>query len=140
MAAANKTQPTKISVKAFVDAIADDQRRADATTLIKMMKRATGKAPAMWGPSIIGFDSYHYVYESGREGDMPIVGFSPRKPATVIYGLASFPGAEAMRAKLGPHTTGKGCLYVKKIADIDEGVLEKMVVMAVAAMKAKQRA
>jgi hypothetical protein len=104
------------------------------------MKRATGKVPAMWGPSIIGFDSYHYVYDSGREGDMPVVGFSPRKPATVLYGLASFPGAEELRAKLGPHTTGKGCLYIKRLSDVDEGVLERMIAKAVAATRAKRRA
>jgi hypothetical protein len=137
MVAANKTQPTTISVKAFVDAIEDDQRRADATALIKLMRRATGKPAVMWGSSIIGFDAYHYIYESGREGDMPIVGFSPRKPATVVYGVASFPGADALRAKLGSHTTGKGCLYIKKLEDIDERVFERMIVKAVAARKAK---
>ena len=138
--AANETQPTKVSVTAFVDAIDDDRRRADAAALITLMKRATGKVPAMWGPSIIGFDSYHYVYESGREGDMPVVGFSPRKPATVLYGLASFPGAEELRATLGPHTTGRGCLYIKRLADVDQGVLERMIAKAVAATRAKHRA
>ncbi len=83
----NQTKPTKVSVTAFIDAITDDARRADAKALVKLMKNATGEKAAMWGPSIVGFGSYHYKYESGREGDMPVVGFSPRKAATVLYGL-----------------------------------------------------
>src|SRR5262247_424961 len=83
----NKTKPSKVSVAAFIDALTDETRRADAKALIKLMQSATGEKPKMWGPSIIGFGSYHYTYESGREGDMPVVGFSPRKVATVLYGL-----------------------------------------------------
>ncbi|AXC15508.1 hypothetical protein ACPOL_6267 [Acidisarcina polymorpha] len=95
------------------------------------MQKVTGNepamwGPAMWGPSIIGFDSYHYNYESGREGDMLIVGFSPRKAANVLYGMIGFDGAEPLLAKLGRHTTGKGCLYIKKLADVDIRVLETL--------------
>jgi hypothetical protein len=91
----------------------------------------------MWGPSIIGFGSYHYKYDTGREGDMPVVGFSPRKPATVLYGMRGSSESEALIAKLGKHTTGKGCLYIKKLADVDQKVLEALVVKSVAAMRAR---
>ena len=130
----NKTKPTKVSVAAFVNAITDPARRADAKALVKLLQRATGEKPQMWGPSIVGFGSYHYKYESGREGDMPIVGFSPRKAATVLYGVA---GARDLLPKLGKHTTGKGCLYIKKLADVDQQVLLAMVIKAVAATRAR---
>jgi hypothetical protein len=125
----NKTKPTKISVAAFIDSITDQSRRADAKALVKLMQKASGEKPTMWGPSIIGFGSHHYVYDSGREGDMPVVAFSPRKAATVLYGWSS---AEALLPKIGKHTRGKGCLYIKRLADVDQKVLEAMVVKAVA--------
>ena len=137
--AENKTLATKASVGAFVDKIADPAKRADANALVKLMQKATGEKPAMWGPSIVGFGSYHYVYESGREGDMPLVGFSPRKAATVLYVRAGTPGTEALLAKLGKHTAGKGCVYVKKLADVDEAVLEKLVAKCAADMLKKYR-
>ena len=127
--AENKTKPTKLSVSTFIDAITDPSRRSDAKALVKLMQKAAGEKPKMWGPSIIGFGSYHYTYDSGREGDMPVVAFSPRKAATVLYGLSD---AEALLPKLGKHTRGKGCLYIKKLADVDQKVLEAMVVKAVA--------
>jgi len=133
----NKTKPTKSSVTAFIDALTDQSRRADAKLLVKLMKNATGEKPQMWGPSIIGFGSYHYRYDSGREGDMPIVGFSPRKAATVLYIATGFSDANALLAKLGKHTTGKSCLYIKKLADVDQEVLESLVVKSVAAMRAQ---
>jgi hypothetical protein len=135
--AENKTTTTKASVTAFLEAIPEQSRRADAKTLLKLMKTASGEKPAMWGPSIIGFGSYHYKYESGREGDMPLVGFSPRKAATVIYGTHGCPNAETMLAKLGKHTTGKGCLYIKKLADVNQKVLEELIAKSVAAARAK---
>ena len=135
--AENKTKPTAISVPAFLDACTDEARRTDAKVLAKRMQKVTGNEPAMWGPSIVGFDSYHYTYESGREGDMPIVGFSPRKAANVLYGTIGFDGADALLAKLGNHTTGKGCLYIKKLADVDIKVLETLVEKAVAATRAR---
>ena len=134
----NKTKPTKLSVASFIDALADDTRRADAKALVKLMKNASGKKPKMWGPSIIGFGSYHYRYDSGREGDMPLIAFSPRKTATVLYGMTGSSDSKALLAKLGKHTTGKGCLYIKKLADVDRQVLEAMAVKSVAAMRARQ--
>ena len=132
--AENKTKATKVSVAAFIDTITDQNRRADAKALVKLMQKAAGEKPKMWGPSIIGFGSYHYTYDSGREGDMPVVAFSPRKAATVLYGLSD---AEALLPKLGKHTRGKGCLYIKKLADVDQKVLETMAAKAVAGRRVK---
>jgi uncharacterized protein DUF1801 len=137
--AENKTKPTTLSVAAFVDALTDPTRRADAKSLVKLMQSAAGEKPKMWGPSIIGFGSYHYKYESGREGDMPVIGFSPRKAANVLYGLRGAGDSEALLAKLGKHTTDKGCLYIKKLADVDQKVLEAMASKAVAAVRARSR-
>jgi hypothetical protein len=133
----NKTKPTKLSVAAFIDALTDPTRRADAKALVKLMQSAAGEKPKMWGPSIIGFGSYHYKYESGREGDMPVIAFSPRKAATVLYGLIGLSEAAALLARLGKHTTGKGCLYIKKLADVDQQVLEALVIKSVAAMRGR---
>jgi hypothetical protein len=133
----NKTKPTRLSVAAFIDAIADPSRRGDAKALVKLMQRAAGEKPQMWGPSIIGFGSYHYKYDSGREGDMPLIGFSPRKAANVLYNVTGFNDSKALLAKLGKHTTGKGCLYIKKLADVDQQVLGTMLVKSVAAMRAR---
>ena len=138
--AENKTQPTTVSVAAFLDTVVDPVRRADAKALVKLMQRATGEKPKLWGPSIVGFGSYHYAYESGREGDSPIIGFSPRKAATVLYGATGCPDAAALLARLGKHTTGKGCLYLKKLADVDQTVLEALVVQSVAAKRARHSA
>jgi hypothetical protein len=135
--AENKTKPTTVSVPAFLDACADEARRADAKALARLMQKVTGDQPSMWGPSIVGFGSYHFAYESGRQGDMPIVGFSPRKAANVLYGAIGFDGAEVVLAKLGKHTTGKGCLYIKKLADVDVKVLETLLELAVAATRAR---
>lgn len=127
--AENKTKPTTLSVSAFIDAITDQGRRADAKALVKLMQKAAGEKPKMWGPSIIGFGSHHYTYDSGREGDMPLIAFSPRKAATVLYGLSS---AETLLPKLGKHTRGKGCLYIKKLEEVDQKVLETMAAKAIA--------
>ena len=132
----NKTKPTKRNVAAFIDALTDLTRRADAKALVRLMQNAAGEKPKMWGPSIIGFGSYHYKYDSGREGDMPLIGFSPRK-ATVLYIMAGLRDSGALVAKLGKHTTGKGCLYINKLADVDQKVLEALVVKSVAAMRAR---
>ena len=133
----NKTQPTKLSVAAFIDALTDQTRKAEAKALVKLMQSATGEKPKMWGPSIIGFGSRHYKYDSGREGDMPLAGFSPRKAATVFYVMTGFSESEALLAKLGKHTSGKACLYIKKLADVDQKVLKTLVVKSVAAMRAR---
>jgi hypothetical protein len=132
----NKTKATKFSVAAFIDALTDPVRRSDAKALIKLMQNAAGEKPRMWGPSIIGFGSYHYKYESGREGDMPVIAFSPRKAATVLYGLTGSGEATALLAKLGKHSTGKGCLYIKKLADVDQHTLEALIVKSLAAKRA----
>jgi hypothetical protein len=133
----NKTKPTKVSVAAFIDALTDQTSRAVAKALVKLMQGATGEKPKMWGPSIIGFGSYHYKYDSGREGDAPLVGFSPRKPATVLYIMTGFRDSETLLGKLGKYSTGKSCLYVKKLAEVDPKVLEALVVKSVAAMRAQ---
>lgn len=133
----NKTKPTKLSVAAFVDALTDPTRRADAKALVKLLQSASGEKPKMWGPSIIGFGSYHYRYDSGREGDMPIISFSPRKAATVLYNLTGFSGSASLLAKLGKHMKGGGCLYIKKLADVDQQVLQALVVKSLAAMAAR---
>ena len=135
--AENKTKPTEVSVMAYIDALTDETRRTDAKALVKLMQRATGEKPKMWGPSIIGFGSYHYTYESGREGDAPLVGFSPRKAATVLYGVTGSSDAGALLAELGRHSTGKGCLYIKKLADVDPKVLETLIASGVAAARAR---
>jgi len=133
----NKTKPTKASVAAFINAITEQTRRADANVLVKLMQSATGEKPKLWGPSIIGFGSYHYTYDSGREGDMPLAGFSPRKAATVLYITTRFNDSEALLAKLGKHTQGKSCLYIKKLSDVDQKVLEALIVKSVAAIRAR---
>jgi hypothetical protein len=131
----NKTKPTKLSAAAFIDALTDGTQRADAKVLVKLMQSATGEKAMMWGPSIIGFGSYHYRYESGRAGDMPLVGFSPRKAATVLYGLVGSGESEALLVKLG-----KGCLYIKKLGDVDQEVLAALVVKAVSSKRAQHAA
>jgi hypothetical protein len=115
------------SVALLLDGVTSASRREDAHTLIRVMGRATGQPPRLWRPSIIGFGSYHYVYPSGREGDAPVVGFAPRTAATTVYLMD---GAEAhadLLARLGPHRTGRGCVYLKRLADVDVAVLEEIV-------------
>jgi hypothetical protein len=120
-----KTKATEVSVDAFVAAVPDPVRRADADVLLVLFERLTGEPPKMWGPTIIGFGSYRYQYESGHGGEMCRLGFSPRKAEQVLYVLGG--EQEALLAKLGKHRRGKSCLYVKKLADIDMGVLELLV-------------
>jgi len=127
MAAENKTKATEVSVADFVDRVEPEQRQADARVVIDLMARISGEPARMWGPSIIGFGVHRYRYESGREGEICRIGFSPRKPQLVFYLGTSFPGRDAMLAQLGKHTTGKGCLYIKKLGDVDMTVLEHMV-------------
>ena len=125
----NKTKPTDVSVDEFIDTAAEP-RRSEARRVVAIMREVTGVEPVMWGPSMIGFGSYHYKYESGREGDMLQVGFSPRKAAFVFYGLVFYDENEPnnqLLEKLGPHTRGKGCLYIKKLSDIDESILRMMI-------------
>ena len=129
--AENKTKATKASVTAFMNAIEDRQKRADARKVAAMMRRATGKRARMWGPSIVGYGTYHYKYESGREGDFMVAGFSPRKQALTVYIMAGFGRFDALLKKLGKYKTGKSCLYIKRLSDVDEAVLEKLIVESV---------
>ena len=130
--AENKTKQTRASVTSFLAAIDDPSRRADCRKVATMMRRATGEAPRMWGERIVGFGSYHYRYASGHEGDAPIVGFSPRKQDLTLYVLSDFAEKEELLARLGKHKTGKSCLYVKRLADVDIAVLEELVDASVA--------
>lgn len=127
-----KTTPNRASVSAFLAAIPDEGRRRDCRKVMQMMKRVTGAQPKMWGASIVGFGTYHYKYESGREGDWFLAGFAPRKSDLTVYIMSGFPQHEALMKKLGKHKTGKSCLYIKRLADIDEGVLEELVRRSVA--------
>ena len=135
----NKTKATNVSVTAYIEGLTDPTRRSDARELVKVMHRASGEKPRLWGPSIVGFGSYHYKYESGREGDMPLISFSPRKSAMVLYSMLAHADAEAVLAKLGRHTTGKGCLYIKKLADVDHTALETLIKNAVAHHRARTK-
>ncbi len=130
-----KTKPTQASVKAFVDAVEDERKRKDCREVIKLMTSITGKRPKMWGSSIIGFGSYHYRYQSGREGDWPITGLSPRKQNLTIYVMLGFSRYESLMKKLGKHTTGKSCLYIKSLDDIDRKVLTTLIERSVADMR-----
>lgn len=125
--AENKTRPTGASVTAFIDAVENDTRRRDAKALLAMMKKITGEKAKMWGPSIIGFGEYHYRYESGREGDMLNVGFSPRKTNMALYVMGSIADDDPLRGKLGKYKTGRSCLYINKLEDVDLKVLEKLI-------------
>jgi hypothetical protein len=125
--AANKTVETSADVTAFVATVADAGQRADAETLIAMMANASGHPPKMWGPSIIGFGSYHYRYDSGREGDSLRIGFSPRKGQTVVYLNDGYEDRADQLARLGKHKVGKSCLYIKRLSDINQDVLGEMI-------------
>ena len=133
--AGNKTQPTKASVTSFIGAIEDKQRRAEARKVAAMMRKATGKKAQMWGPSIVGYGTYHYKYASGREGDFMITGFSPRKQALTVYILPGFENFEDLMARLGKYKTGKSCLYIKRLSDVDEEVLERLISESVKYMR-----
>ncbi|MFJ4285615.1 DUF1801 domain-containing protein [Paenarthrobacter nicotinovorans] len=125
--AENKTQPTDASVLGFLSAVEHPVRRADGLELLDMMRDATGQEPVMWGPTIVGFGSYHYKYASGREGDAAAVGFSPRKANLALYGLTYGPDADRLLPELGKHKTGAACLYINKLDDVDRSVLAEMI-------------
>ena len=131
----NKTKPTKLSVAAYIETLTDPAKSADAKALVRLMRAASGEKPTMWGASIIGFGNRHYKYESGREGDMPVIAFSPRKAATVLY-LSGLSSLETLLAKLGKHSTGKGCLYIKKVADVNPNVLQSLIEQSVSNARA----
>jgi hypothetical protein len=133
-----KTTETTKSVAAFVKTVEDKQRQADCNAIIEVMQTASGFEPKMWGPAIIGFGSYHYVYESGHEGDAPLAGFSPRKNEFALY-IANFDGKEKLLEKFGKHKTAKACVYIKKVEDIDTAILKKLVTGSVKHTQAKYK-
>ena len=125
--AKNKTAETNVSVMDFLKGVKDETKRNDSLMLADIIKKQTGIEPKMWGPSIVGFGSYHYKYDSGHEGDSPLVAFSPRASAIVIYLSGNFEKREELLEKLGKHKTEKGCVYVKKLEDINVDILQKMI-------------
>mgnify|MGYP003520592388 CR=1 FL=1 len=127
-----KTKENDADVASFIRGIADDGKRADAQTLVELMTRVTECAPKMWGAVIVGFGHFSYTYASGHSGEWFVVGFSPRKQNLTLYIMDGFDEYESLLAKLGKHTTGKSCLYVKRLSDVDLGVLEQLVSRSVA--------
>jgi hypothetical protein len=132
--AETKTKPTEVTPERFIDAVDHPGKREEGKVLDALFRRATGEAPRMWGPTIVGYGQYHYRYDSGHEGDICRVGFSPRKAKHSLYLMCGSPKEEAefapLLARLGKHSRGKGCLYVNKLADINLGVLEEMVALS----------
>ncbi|NNF64786.1 MAG: DUF1801 domain-containing protein [Acidimicrobiia bacterium] len=127
-----KTKKNEGDVEAFINSVEDDVKRQDCHKLIELMSSVTGDKPTMWGEKIVGFGSYHYKYASGREGDWMAVGFSPRKANLTLYLMSGFNEYEALLSKLGKHTTGKSCLYIKRLEDVDTDVLRELVATSVA--------
>jgi hypothetical protein len=132
-----KTQKNKASVKDFLNSVSDAQIREDCLVVAKMMEAVTKAKPAMWGTSIVGFGSYHYVYDSGREADWMLTGFAPRKGNITLYIMAGFDRYEELMARLGKHSTGKSCLYIKRLSDIHLPTLKKLIAASVKHMKNK---
>ena len=122
-----KTKPTKASVKEFLNQITDKERRDDCFTVAKIMEEITGDKPKMWGPSIVGFGTWHYKYATGREGDWPVTAFSPRKKDLTLYIMMGFQKHTELMQKLGKHSTGKSCLYIKRLSDIHVPTLKKLI-------------
>lgn len=132
-----KTKPTKVSVESHIAAIANEEQRNDAERLVALMRKVTRQEPRMWGPSIVGFGRYHYKYASGHEGDSALAGFAARGRDLVVYIAESFEGRDDLLARLGEHKTGKVCVYIRRLADVDMRVLEKLVARSVADTKSR---
>lgn len=132
-----KTTPTKASVTEYLKSVEDPQKRKDCRAIAKMMRAATGKRATMWGDSIVGFGRYHYKYESGREGDFFLTGFAPRKQNLTVYVMNGFDGQDRLMKRLGKFKTGRSCLYIKRLADVDPEVLEELIHASVEAMREK---
>lgn len=130
-----KTRPTSASVAEHLAKISDPGRRADCDALVAMMSRVTGEPPVLWGPSIVGFGRYRYRYASGHSGESCVTGFAPRKGDISVYLVAASPGQEELLARLGKHKMGKACLYIKRLADVDPRVLERLVTESVAEVR-----
>lgn len=135
--AENKTRPNTQSVTAFLNGVENDTRRRDARVVARLMRTVTGKRARMWGSNIVGYDKYHYRYDSGREGEFFMVGFSPRKANLVLYIVPGFREYADLLARLGKHKTGKSCLYVNKLADVDLDVLTTLIRLSVEQMRKK---
>jgi len=133
----NKTVATAAPVEDFIDGVSDRQKRQDCLDMIALMRNVTGHEPKMWGSSLVGFGNYRYRYESGREGEMFLTGFSPRKSAFTIYIMPGFERYQALMKNLGPHRTGKSCLYVKNLEVIDRDILTEIIRDSVARMREK---
>jgi len=131
-----KTKPTKASVTGFLNKISDAARREDCFTVARMMEEITGSKPQMWGPSIVGFGSYHYKYASGHEGDWPLTGFSPRKGDLTLYLMMGFDKHDELLGQLGKHRKSKSCLYIKRLSDIHLPTLKKLIKVSVKDLKA----
>jgi hypothetical protein len=126
-----KTQVNDASVEDFLNAVTDEQKRADCFEILRLMEQVTKEEPKMWGPSIVGFGSYHYKGASGREGDWMLTGFSPRKANLTLYIMGGFDPHQDLLKKLGKHKTGGGCLYIKRLDDVDQEVLKELVAESV---------
>lgn len=135
--AENKTKPTRASAATFLNGIDDRQKRTDAKKIATMMRKAADSPAKMWGTSIVGFGSYHYKYASGQEGDWMLTGFSPRKQYLTLYIMAGFKEFDGLMAKLGKHKTGKSCLYIKRLDDVDQKVLELLINRSIKYMRKK---
>lgn len=133
-----KTKPTKIRVRDFLNQVEDEERRKDCFAVLKLMKEVTNAEPEMWGSSIVGFGRYRYRYASGREGEWPVTGFSPRKNDLTLYVMPGFESSAELMAKLGKYKTGKCCLYLKKLSDVDLAVLRELVSRSVSRMADKR--
>lgn len=132
-----KTKATNASVKAFLDAIPDEQKRKDCQAIVKIMESATNSKPEMWGASIVGFGRYHYKYESGREGDWMLIGFSPRKQNITLYIMAGFDDYDTLMARLGQYSCGKSCVYIKRLSDLHVPTLQTLVKQSVKHLRKK---
>ena len=130
-----KTKPTKVSAKSHIAAIANEEQRNDAQTLVALMRKVTRQEPKMWGPTIVGFGSYHYKYASGHEGDSALTGFAARGRELVVYIAPDFEGRDALLSRLGEHRIGKVCVYIRRLANVDLKVLETLVARSVADTK-----
>ncbi len=133
--AKNKTAETEVSVDDFIASVPDEKKQADSKRIAEIMTEVTGSQPKMWGPSIVGFGSYHYRYESGHEGDAPLVGFSPRKDAISLYLASDFEKKESLLEKFGKHKAAKACIYIKKLDDVDLSVFKEMIARSVTYLK-----
>ncbi len=133
----NKTKVNDASVMDFLESVENEKRKADSLAVLKMMKRLTKEAPKMWGTALVGFGTYHYKYPSGREGDFFITGFSPRKQSLTLYIMNGFQRYEELMSQLGKFKTGKSCLYINKLEDVDLSILEKLIIESVNYMNQK---